>query len=157
MKFNKIDKVQFIFNGKQHIVKLKLHGYQYEVAPIFTSNDVNGCNVILLDDSSILIIINSVYISNCDRETIEIDIFDKLLRYILCTEDNLFIDIHLTQWFGVSNVIKYIENCGYSNEYKHKRIEIIEDRLLGNVCNNIHDKQYIVDNLKFVEINELES
>lgn len=156
MRLNKVDKIQFIYNGKQHIVKLKLHGYKYDKVPILISDDIDNCNVMLLSDNSIIIVVNSTYINNCDREAIEIDIFDKLLRYMLCTEDNLLIDIHLTQWFGVSNVIKYIENCGYSNEYKHKRIEIIKDRLLGNVCNNIHDKQYIVDNLKFVEINELE-
>ena len=156
MRLNKVDKIQFIYNGKQHIVKLKLHGYKYDKVPILISDDIDNCNVMLLSDNSIIIVVNSTYINNCDKNFLDIYIFDKLLRYMLCTEEDIFIDIHLTKWFGVSNIINYIDKCNFDEDYKLNRIEKIKNNLLQTIDVNIHDKQYVVSNLNFVEINELE-
>lgn len=156
MRLNKVDKLQFIYNGKQHIIKLKFYGYLFNGVPVFLSENINDYSVILLDDNCIIVVVNSSYSINTNNKHLEIGIFDKLLRYQLCTENDIFIDAHLTRWFSSSDTIKYINSCKISNEHKKKRISFIENTLLGNNNFTVHDKQYVVNNLNFVEINELE-
>lgn len=157
MKINKVDKMQFIYNGKQNIIKIRFYGYSFDNVPIFISDSVDEYIVMQLIDNSIIIIVNDIYISNCNKELLEIGIFDKLLRYELNTEQDSIIDVHLTRWFSSSSTIKYINNSNMNDEHKNKRISFIENYLLCNNNFNIHDKQYIVNNLKFIEINELET
>ena len=157
MKVNKVDKIQFIYNGKQNIIKITFYDYSFDNIPIFISDCVDEYIVMQLIDNSIIIIVNDIYINNCNKELLEIGIFDKLLRYELNTEQDSIIDVHLTRWFSSSSTIQYINNSNMDDEHKNKRISFIENYLLCNNNFNIHDKQYIANNLKFIEINELET
>lgn len=157
MKFNRIDKIQFIYKGRQHTLRLKFYGYSSDNIPIYLSECINGVNVIRLEDSSILLIINELYINSASEDTINIEIFDKLLRYFFGIVNDNIVDCHLTRWFGVSNVIKYIDSLkNIDDTYKNNRISFIRENILGNNNFKVLDKQYIVNNLRFAEINELE-
>lgn len=156
MILNKVDKLQFIYNGRQNILKIRFYGYVFCGIPIFVSDSISEYSVILLDDNSIIVVMHTSYINNCDIEQFEISLFDKLLRYELSTEKDIFVDAHLTKWFSSSSVIKYINSCNVSDIHKDKRISFIKNNLLCNNNFSVHDKQYVVNNLKFVEINELE-
>lgn len=156
MKVNKIDKLQFIHNGRQITMKIKFYGYVFCGIPLFTTDIIEEYSVILLDDMCILVVINEKYLDNSDIERIEIGIFDKLLRYQLDTEVDILIDMHLAKWFSSSSVIKYINTRDISDIRKQSRVNNIEKHILCSNNLNIHDKQYVINNLRFIEINELE-
>lgn len=157
MKLNKIDKIQFIYKGKQHILRLKFYGYSNDNIPIYLSEYINGVNLIRLEDKSLLVVINEVYINTVSVEKINIEIFDKLLRYFFDMINDNIVDCHLTKWFGVSNTVKYINELKNTDDtHKKDRIAFINENILGKNNFNVLDKQYIVNNLRFVEINELE-
>lgn len=156
MKVNKIDKLQFIHNGRQITMKIKFYDYVFCGIPLFTTDIIDEYSVILLDDMSILVVINERYLDNSDIECIEIGIFDKLLRYQLGTEMDILVDIHLANWFSSSSVIDYINTGKVSESQKQNRIANIKKHILGSNNFSIHDKQYVINSLRFIEINELE-
>lgn len=156
MKVNKIDKLQFIHNGRQITMKIKFYDYVFCGIPLFTTDIIDEYSVVLLDDMSILVVINERYLDNSDIECIEIGIFDKLLRYQLGTEMDILVDIHLANWFSSSSVIEYINTGKLSESQKQNRIANIKKYILGSNNFSIHDKQYVINSLRFIEINELE-
>lgn len=155
MKLNRVDSLRFIYKGRQHTMKIKFHRFIYRDIPVYCSNDISEYEVLQFDDKSVVVIINYKYIENMDNTFLQIGITDKLLRYAFENKDNDIIDLHLTQYFGYSNTIKYINSN--KSDVNNSRVKFIESLAGSHKLFSVDTVENIVSNIKYVEIAEVES
>ena len=158
MKLSKSDKLQFIYKGKQYIISIKFASYVFDTVPVYISDSIEDIKVIKLIDESILVIANMEYVKTKGRQVFEIAVLDSLIRCLLNVDDDKIVDMHLTRWLGVNTTMNYIKSIEDVNSERCKdRLSFIEEKLLFNSNFNVHDIQYIINNLKFIDISELEN
>lgn len=149
-RLNRFDRLRFIYNGKQQVIKVIFKEYKFEYIPIFYSDDVNKFKALKINNDNILII-NSRFANNTNSDVLDMVIVDTILRNESWNDE--IIDLHLAKWFGISNTIKYRDKYCKYNEEKCKKIE----KLINNsIMQSVSDMDSILSNISFVEINKIE-
>ena len=151
MKLNKTEKIQFVYNGINTTLNIKFRGKLFGIIPLYYNDSIKDYEIINVADDEYFMICNSNF-KNI------VDIMDKITRLALETNIDKIIDLHLIEWFGDKKVLGWIEKNKYlSDERKRSRAEFIRHQLICDKKIKIPNMQKIINNLKFVEINEIES
>lgn len=154
MKFNKSMTVRFIHNGKQELLRILFCELYYDRVPIYYSSDTHGLKLIKLADDSMFIVVNNEYKNKLTPEQFEVEVLHNIIEE---SKGTSVADLYCAYFIGFTETINKIRNLSnISKEHKDARIQMLEKFLLENVNINVHDIDYIIKNLKFVEVNGLE-
>lgn len=148
MKLCKNTTIRFIFNGKHCLYKLLYYDLFKELIPIYICDNICKTQIIQLEDNSIFIVTNN---TNID----ELEIWHNILKIYYKDKASIrIIDLHCAYWFGFSNMIEHIKTLNnISESEKNIRINTLEKVLANNINAKILTQEYILKNLKFLEVN----